>query len=132
MLSFSFVDLTGNLRVNRAMTPQEAVAQVSLLMVDLINRVKDRKTADLVQKIQSLNQTIQTGYFAAEQKSLDRQQELFEANRKIAQMEDEHSKAIAAIQEKHRAEITKLTARNDPPSFEIIDQSPEFPGETIL
>jgi hypothetical protein len=105
------------------MTTQEAMAQVSALMIQLIERVKDGKTATLVQQIQSLNQTIQAGYFASEQKSLDRQQELFDANRKIAQMEDEQSKAIAAIQEKHRQEIARFTAGNAQPKRDELDDN---------
>jgi len=92
------------------MTTQEALTQVSALMVQLIERVKDRKTAGLVQQIQSLNQAIQSGYFAAEQKALDRQQQLFDANRKIADMEDKQTKAIAALNEEHRKAIAERDA----------------------
>jgi len=98
------------------MTTQEAISQVSALMIQLIERVKDGKTASLVQQIQSLNQTIQSGYFAAEQKALDRQQELLDAKRKISKMEDEQPKAIAALKETHRQEIAKLKPQPPSPS----------------
>jgi protein-arginine kinase activator protein McsA len=125
------------------MTTQEALAQVSTLMIQLIERVKDRTTASLVQQIQSLNQTIQAGYFTAEQKSLDRQQELFNANRKIAKMEDEHPKAIAALKKEYGRAIAKLndeitTLKNpkSPPaknwgSQPLIPGRMEFPGGPI-
>lgn len=94
------------------MTTQEAIAQISALMIQLIERVKDGKTAGLIQQIQSANQTIQAGYFASEQKSLEMQQKAFETDRKMREMENQHAEAIAALKGAHRQEIARLTAGN--------------------
>jgi hypothetical protein len=108
------------------MTTQEAIAQISALMIQLIERVKDGKTAALVQQMQSLNQTIQSGYFAAEQKSLERQQEAFDLNRKLLQIEDEYKRAITALQEKHHAEIAKITQSNARPKDALHPKAQEI------
>jgi len=42
------------------MTGIEAIPKITALLIDLIDRVKDTKTAGLVQQIQSLHQVIIT------------------------------------------------------------------------
>src|SRR5256885_7207655 len=58
------------------MTPGDAFLAISKLLTELTERIKDGKTAALVQQVQSNYQAIQAGYFSAEQKALERQQQL--------------------------------------------------------
>jgi hypothetical protein len=75
------------------MTALEAIPKVATLLARLIDRVKDRQTAALVQQIQQHQFVIQQG--------------LMDANAKISKMEDEHPKAIAALKEEHRKAIAE-------------------------
>lgn len=107
------------------MTPLEAIPKITELMTVLIERVKDRNTSSLVSQIQSLNQTVQSGYFSAKEEALKLTSENFDLKRKIAEMEDAHPKAITAIQESHNAEISRLTKRKVTPKFKFINDQPE-------
>lgn len=79
------------------MTPFEAIPKISELMIALIERSKDAKTSALVSQIQSLNQTVQAGYFSAEQKATKLASDNFD-------MKQSHSKEISEL----RSEITNL------------------------
>lgn len=69
------------------MTAIEAIPKVTALITSLIERIKDRQTASLVQQIQQYQLVIQTGL-------IESQTENLELKRKILHMEQEHSKAI--------------------------------------
>lgn len=66
------------------MTALEAIPKISELLGRLIKLSKDREAAGLVQQIQEYQLVIQTA--------------LLDADRKIAQMERDHAKAVAKLQ----------------------------------
>jgi len=76
------------------MSISEAISTISGLMVQLIERVKDGKTAALVQQVQLCNQTIQTAYF--------------EAKQEVADTKAKHVKEISDLNALHAKEITAL------------------------
>lgn len=97
------------------MTPVDAFLAISKLLTELTERIKDGKTAALVQQVQSNYQAIQAGYFSAEQKALERQQELVrivtenaELQRKLRDLQAAHAQEIAALNESHAGQITEL------------------------
>src|SRR6266516_1139488 len=76
------------------MTGLEAIPKIAALITQLIERVKDRKTAALVQQIQQHQLTIQT--------------DLVEAHSKIDQMQRDHAKAVVEINEHNAKTIARL------------------------
>jgi len=97
------------------MTPGDAFLAISKLLTELTERIKDGKTAALVQQVQSNYQAIQAGYFSAEQKALERQQQLVrivtehaELQRKMREMQDAHAQELAALKETHARQIAEL------------------------
>jgi predicted transcriptional regulator len=83
------------------MTGLEAIPKISALTIQLIERVKDSKTAILVTQIQTLNQTVQASHFAAEK-------ELSKLRAKIAKMKAKHAKKVRALKSEHIKQITDL------------------------
>jgi Ni2+-binding GTPase involved in maturation of urease and hydrogenase len=83
------------------MSVTEAIPKISGLMIQLIELAKDGKTALLVQQIQSLNQTIQYAYVAAEQ-------EAAESRTLIGYLKEQHAKEMADLNLRHAQEITAL------------------------
>ena len=110
------------------MAPADAFVAISRLLSELTERIKDGKTAALVQQVQANYQAIQTGYFSAEQRALERHQALIRLETLIAALhqkikdaekahtaeisalKESHAAEIAALQENHRAEINRLTS----------------------
>ena|SRR2546421_5964359 len=97
------------------MTPGDAFLAISKLLTELTERIKDGKTAALVQQVQSNYQAIQAGYFSAEQKALERQQQLVrivtehaELQRTMREMQDAHAQELAALKESHARQIAGL------------------------
>ena len=97
------------------MTPVDAFLAISKLLTELTERIKDGKTAALVQQVQSNYQSIQAGYFSAEQKALDRQQQLVrivtehaELQRTMREMQDAHAQELAILKESHARQIAEL------------------------
>jgi hypothetical protein len=101
------------------MTGIEAIPKITTLLTQLIDRVKDRNTAEIVSQIQSLFQTLQGDYFVAEQKATESGRQLFTNERehakqvadfeaRIKQLQSDHSE----LEAKHSIEITKLTERH--------------------
>ena len=77
------------------MTALESIPKISELLARLIKLSKDRETGALIQQIQEHQLVIHKA--------------LIDANAKIAKLEDEHPKAIAALKEAHRQEVARLT-----------------------
>jgi len=97
------------------MTPVDAFLAISKLLTELSERIKDGKTAALVQQVQSNYQAIQTGYFSAEQRVLERQQELVrivtenaELQLKLRETQDALAQEMEALKESHAQQITEL------------------------
>src|SRR5438309_12057045 len=97
------------------MTPGDAFLAISKLLTELTERIKDGKTAALVQQVQTNYQAIQASYFSAEQKALERHQELVrivtenaELHRKLRETLDAHAQEMAALKESHEKQITEL------------------------
>ncbi len=97
------------------MTPVDAFLAISKLLTELTERIKDGKTAALVQQVQSNYQAIQAGYFSAEQKALERQQQLVrivtehaELQRTMREMQDAHAQELAILKESHARQIAEL------------------------
>ena len=90
------------------MTGLEAIPAVNALFINLFERIKDRQTATLVGQVQSLFQTIQTAFFAAEHKALETATQNFNLARQIAQMEDKHTKTMAALQDSNAQAMAAL------------------------
>ena len=97
------------------MTPGDAFLAISKLLTELTERIKDGKTAALVQQVQSNYQAIQAGYFSAEQKALERQQQLVrivtehaELQRTMREMQDAHAQELAILKESHARQIAEL------------------------
>jgi len=68
------------------MTGLEAIPKIAALLTELIERSKDGKSAGLVQQIQSFFQTVQAGYFVAEEKALTIQEENLALKRANAEL----------------------------------------------
>ncbi len=97
------------------MTPVDAFLAISKLLGELAERIKDGKTAALVHQVQSNYQAIQTGYFSAEQRVLERQQELVrivtenaELQLKLRETQDALAQEMEALKESHAQQITDL------------------------
>jgi len=97
------------------MTPVDAFLAISKLLTELAERIKDGKTAALVHQVHSNYQAIQTGYFSAEQRVLERQQELVrivtenaELQRQLRETQDALAQEMEALKESHAQQITDL------------------------
>jgi hypothetical protein len=90
------------------MTAIEAIPKVAELTISLIERVKDGKTATLVSQIQALNQTVQSGYFAAEK-------EAAELRSKINDLKTEHQQKVTELER----EIARLNSQLKQPNPKI-------------
>ena len=90
------------------MTTIEAIPFINGLFIQLIDRVKDRQTASLIGQLQSLFQSVQASYFAAEHKALETATQNLQLTRQVAALEDSQPKTIAALNESHSAAIAAL------------------------
>ncbi|WP_415909465.1 hypothetical protein [Oleiharenicola sp. Vm1] len=80
----------------------------------------ERAPKDWVDELQAFYQTVQAGYFSAEEKALERQRELVRMESELAALKaqyrdekketaDAHKKEIAELTATYRAEIARLT-----------------------
>ena len=90
------------------MTGLESIPIINGLFTQLIDRVKDRQTATLVGQVQSLFQSVQAAYFAAEHKALETATKNLQIARQIAALEDSQPKTIAALNQSNLAAIAAL------------------------
>ncbi len=85
-----------------------AVPTINGLFTQLIERVKDGKTGTLVGQLQSAFQKMQSDYFEAKHESLKIATQNYELTRKQGQLEDTHTKTVAALNDSHAAAETAL------------------------
>jgi predicted nucleic acid-binding Zn-ribbon protein len=97
------------------MAPADAFVAISKLLSELTERIKDGKTAALVQQVQANYQAIQAGYFSAEQRAQERHRELIRLEtlnatlqQKVKDAEKAHAAEISALKESHAAEMAAL------------------------
>ncbi len=102
------------------MTGLEVIPQIAALITKLIARVKDAKTAAIVLEIQTLFQTLQAAYFAAEKESTESGRKCFaleQANAKLesqtARLKQEQADAITQLKNEHAAEIARFQKATD-------------------
>jgi|SRR2546422_5618611 uncharacterized protein involved in exopolysaccharide biosynthesis len=110
------------------MAPSDAFVAISRLLTELSERIQDGNTAALVQQVRANYQAIQAGYFSAEQRALERHQQLVRLEtqnaalqqkirdteyahaKELSALKESHTAEIATLQENHRVEITRLTS----------------------
>jgi hypothetical protein len=90
-----------------------AIKDITDLITQLANSVKDRKFAAELIKIQSLALALQSEQLAIIEKDSELVAENHGLKRKMLEMEHSHAEATAELQEKHRAEIAKIIARDE-------------------
>ena len=84
-----------------AVAANEAIQKIKPLLSELINRVKDEKTATLVSQIQALDQTIQAAYFDAKQEAINFASQNLELKRS-------HAHAIDNLNTGHLGKVAEL------------------------
>jgi hypothetical protein len=111
------------------MTPLEAIPKITELLSTLIERVKDGKTAALVQQIQTLYQSVQSGYFEAEHKALDYhsnvvrlEAELLEVKRSLKKKEDERLDETTLLKSQMQELELKLKKLNSQALYDWMKQ----------
>jgi hypothetical protein len=113
-----------------AIAANQAIQQIKPLLTELIQRVKDDKTALLVSQIQTHQQTILAAYFEAKQEAINLASENFELKRRVAKIEDEQPKLIASVQAGYEETIAELDrqlhAQNAPPEPQIGEGESSF------
>jgi len=88
-----------------------AIKDIVDLCIQLRNEVSDRRVAEVVERIQTLTLSLQSAQAELTEKNIQLLTENFELKRKIAQIEDEHAKAMAKLEDHYEA---RLAARKSP------------------
>src|SRR5580692_11628670 len=105
------------------MDASEAISNSSGIILQLIDRIKDRQTAALVVQLQKNHFTIQHELvrLESENANLALDKRVFESQ--VLQVKESHRQAITVLDEKHRQEIAKMTAANTKPREDELDET---------
>jgi hypothetical protein len=92
-----------------------AIKDIVDLCIKLRDENRDGKIAAALGEIQSLTLALQSEQATIVEKNSELVTENLGLKRKMLEIETTHAHAITALQEKHRAEISKITAANTRP-----------------
>ena len=101
-----------------------AIKDIVDLCIKLRDENRDGKISAAISEIQSLTLSLQSEQVAIIEKNSELVTENLGLKRKLLELETSHSQAIALIQDKHRAEIAKITASDArPKGDELLQQT---------
>ncbi|HEU6449201.1 MAG TPA: hypothetical protein VFV23_12260 [Verrucomicrobiae bacterium] len=103
-----------------------AIKDIVDLCIKLRDEVGERKAAEIIGKIQGHTLALQSEQAALLEKNSQLITDNLELKRKVLDMEEAHKKAIAALQEKHRTEISQLASVNASSSEDLDSSSKEI------
>lgn len=102
-----------------------AIKDIVDLCIKLRDENRDGRVSAAISEIQSLTLTLQSEQAAIVEKNSELVTENLGLKRKMLDMETAHAQAIAALQEKQRAEIAKITASNTRPKSNRLEETTE-------
>src|SRR5580692_2387259 len=105
------------------MNASEAIANSTGIILQLIDRIKDGKTAALVMQLQQNHFTVQHELVRLESENANLMLDKRGFESQALQVKESHRQAIAALEEKYRQEIVKMTAANTKPKEDELDET---------
>ena len=104
----------------------KALGGIAPLIPRILERTKDKESRAMIEQMRVRYDEAHSGLLAAQRENIKVQSdalkvehENFELKRKMANIQDAHSKEMSALKDAHTAEITRLTS--DPPKIEFSD-----------